>query len=90
MPAIVVLRDVSIAKVNTEGHMGHTVYDGVVTLRGKSDGLVFEYAYPFNSFDSVASAVAQAAGMLKTELDALSAATQQVLKPQYTRPSRSE
>lgn len=82
MPAIVVLRDVSITRVNPEGHMGKTVYDGVVTLEAQSDGLNFSYAYPFNNFDSVAGAVSQAGGMLKSELVALAAATQRVLTPQ--------
>jgi hypothetical protein len=82
MAAIVVLNEVSVTRVNTQGHMGKTVYNGTVTLEAKSDGLEFRYAFQFNSYDSVAGAVSQAAAMLKSELDALSAATHDVLKLQ--------
>ena len=81
MSAAVVLSEVSVTQI-TKGHMSKAVYSGTVTLQAQSEGLDFNFTFPFNSFDSVAGAVAQAAAVLKSELNALAAATQVVLEPQ--------
>lgn len=81
MNAMVTLNEVLVTQIN-HGHMGKTVYSGKVILQARSEGLDFNFAFPFNSYDSVAGAVAQAAKMLKSELNALAAATQVVLEPQ--------
>lgn len=77
MPANVALTDVVISKVYKSA--GQTQYDGTVTLRAATDRLRFEYIYKFNAAQSVEAAVADAAGVLKNDLDQLSASTQQVL-----------
>jgi hypothetical protein len=69
---------VTLARVNIQGHK--TQYDGTVTLHAKTSGLDFKYVYKFADFDSVPSAIAQAAGLLKRDLEALSAETQNVLR----------
>jgi hypothetical protein len=79
MQPSVSLEDVSITRVSTHGHMGATELDGVVTLLVRSDGINFKYAYKFTSSQTnVLGLVANAAALLKRELEGLIAASQNV------------
>jgi hypothetical protein len=78
MPATVKLVGVSITRVNEQGHMGQTQYDGVVNLRAQSDHLQFDYNYAFSAVNSVESAVTNGGAILRQELDLLSEATKTV------------
>jgi hypothetical protein len=77
MPANVALTNVVISKIYKSDE--HTQYDGTVTLRAATERLRFECIYKFNAARSVEAAVADAAGVLKSDLDQLSVSTQQVL-----------
>jgi len=82
MTAIVVLENVSITRINTQGHMGATVYDGTVTLRAKSERLDFRYTYEFtNSQVNAVGLAANAGAMLKKELEALAVAAANPFQP---------
>lgn len=75
MQALVILEDLSITRINTQGHMGATEYDGAVTLRARSESLDFKYTYRFtNSQVNTVGLVANAGALLKRELEALAAA----------------
>ena len=72
MAAQITLEGISITRVNMQGHMGATEFDGVVTLRAQSDGLDFKYAYKFSGSQShVPGLVANAIALLRRELQEL-------------------
>ena len=77
MTAKVELVSVSVSRVYAQ-RPNYSQYDGVVRLRATGKGIEFQYTLEFKDEDSIPSAILRATNTLKSELDALSAATQRV------------
>jgi hypothetical protein len=81
--AQVTLVGVDLDHVTTSrDHPGAAEYGGTVTLRARSKGIDFTYAYPFSNRTSVLDAIDGATKSLLSELDLLSHACTDVTRPE--------
>lgn len=81
MNAIVSVENVSITRVNWQGHPDQKQYSGIVTYRAILSGLDFEYRFSFPGYIDIAQATTNGAATLKRNLDSLSVATQNLQFP---------
>ena len=79
--AQVTLVGVDLDHVTTSRHDPQAAqYGGTVTLRARSQGIDFTYAYPFSNRTSVLDAIDGATKSLLSELDSLSRACMDVTR----------